>query len=217
MRRTALLAAAAAAATAALGAVIAPPALADSPWAEPAGPTTGFAPYDMVSRMVGVVTAARESLAEDQPESLVEDLVFRIEYLEKDDTLSLSNSSMTFGLQSTLLFSTDSAELSPKAGKELGLLAEKIASARPREPVEINGYTDNRGSAKHGLTLSDARADAIKKVMRKKAPGVKFEANGFGEKDPVANNGTPEGRKQNRRVEIVVPATVFTSTTDLPK
>ncbi|MFD9867532.1 OmpA family protein [Streptomyces niveus] len=199
MRRTLILITA----TAALGAVTVPPAGAEPPHTEsttsPA--INGSGPYDMVRKALSVFTAARASLLPGPSAPRVRDLVFPIEYLEKRDTIALSNRGMTYGLQSTLLFGKDSSELVPGAEKEIGKFGKKIAAAKS---VRVTGYTDNLGSAAHGLTLSRERAAVIKKVLQKAAPGVTFQARGLGEKDPVADNSTEEGRIKNRRVEIDV-------------
>lgn len=184
-----------------------PPAAAEPPQNEPSwdrAPRTGFEPYDTVRRTLDIVAAARASLVPGPSAPRIRDLVFRIEYIEKKDTLSLSNRGMTYGLQSTLLFAKDSAQLAPGAGREVGELAKKIAATERLERVRITGYTDNLGSAAHGVKLSRDRADAIKNVMQKAAPGVTYQARGLGEKAPVARNSTEEGRQKNRRVEIAV-------------
>ena len=77
----------------------------------------------------------------------------------------------------------------------------------------MNGYTDNvqigPGLMRQGITsnleLSQKRADNVMQYMI--AQGVNpsmVSAQGFGEKDPVALNDTPEGRAQNRRVELTL-------------
>ncbi|MFE5847614.1 OmpA family protein [Streptomyces niveus] len=199
MRRTFILVTA----TMALGAVTVPPAGAEPPRTEPttSPAITGFGPYDMVRHTLSVVTAARASLVPGPSAPRVRDLVFPVEYLEKRDTIALSNRGMTYSLQSTLLFGKDSAKLVPGAERELDKFGTKIAAAKS---VQVTGYTDNLGSAAHGLTLSRERAAAIKKILQKAAPGVPFQARGLGEKDPVADNSTEEGRIKNRRVEIDV-------------
>lgn len=203
MRRTVLLVTAAVT----LGAVTMPPAAAEPSWGartSATAPVPGFAPYDMVRRAADIVTAARASLTGGPSAPRVRDVVYRIDYPEKKDSISLSNSGMVYALQSTLLFPKDSAQLKPGAGKELGLFAKKIKSIKSLEDVQVGGYTDNLGSEEHGLTLSRARANAVKKVMEKQAPGVTFTARGFGEKNPVADNASEEGRVKNRRVVLSV-------------
>ena len=79
--------------------------------------------------------------------------------------------------------------------------------------IIVNGYTDNvpigPGLMRQGITsnevLSQKRADNVMQFMISR--GVKpslLSARGFGEADPVASNDTPEGRAQNRRVELTL-------------
>ncbi len=77
------------------------------------------------------------------------------------------------------------------------------ASQYPEARILIKGYTDSSGNARHNRKLSQTRADTVKAYFI--AQGYdqnKIEAVGLGEKDPVASNETPAGRKVNRRIEI---------------
>ena len=71
--------------------------------------------------------------------------------------------------------------------------------------LEIQGHTDNVGGADYNNTLSENRANAVKKYLVDK--GVKAErvtAKGFGLSKPIDTNDTPEGRAKNRRVEFYI-------------
>ncbi len=69
----------------------------------------------------------------------------------------------------------------------------------------IEGYTDNVGSAKSNLALSQRRANAVRDYIVKnfKIDRKRLSAKGYGEEKPVADNATAEGRAQNRRIEAV--------------
>lgn len=69
----------------------------------------------------------------------------------------------------------------------------------------IEGYTDNVGSAKSNLALSQRRANAVRDYLVKhfKIDRKRLAAKGYGEERPVADNATAEGRAQNRRIEAV--------------
>jgi outer membrane protein OmpA-like peptidoglycan-associated protein len=69
--------------------------------------------------------------------------------------------------------------------------------------LEIFGHTDNVGNAQTNLSLSQQRADAVADyLVRRGIPKERIFARGFGERYPLASNNTPEGRMENRRVEI---------------
>ena len=76
--------------------------------------------------------------------------------------------------------------------------------------VTIEGHTDSVGSTASNQKLSQQRADAVREVLVSQF-GVnpsRLIAIGYGETRPIADNGTPMGRQENRRVEAVVTATV---------
>ncbi|WP_256009963.1 OmpA family protein [Desertivirga xinjiangensis] len=71
--------------------------------------------------------------------------------------------------------------------------------------LKISGHTDNIGSDKFNLKLSKDRAEAVKTYLVGKGATVSnIEATGYGEFQPITTNDTPEGRKQNRRVEFTL-------------
>lgn len=110
-------------------------------------------------------------------------------------------------LASDVLFETGSSVLSPEAVQALTDLSRTIRERQVTGTVQINGYTDNTGSDAIDLALSQARALAVAQVLQRELAGVpvRLEPQGFGKADPVADNGTAEGRAQNRRVTIVLP------------
>lgn len=110
-------------------------------------------------------------------------------------------------LASDVLFETGSTVLSPEAVQALTDLATSIREREVTGTVQINGYTDNTGSDAFDLDLSRARAQAVAQVLQGALAGVpvRLQPQGFGKANPVADNGSPEGRAQNRRVTIVLP------------
>ncbi|MFH0245886.1 OmpA family protein [Streptomyces sp. HK10] len=140
--------------------------------------------------------------------SRVYPLVFQVEDLAGTQRETQSDSETKYTLQASLLFAKDSSTISPAARSALDDVARKIAAARPSRPVKIMGYTDDLGTAEHGLKLSKERAAAVKALLQKRPElaGVTYTTEGLGEARPIADNGTEAGRKRNRRVEIVVAA-----------
>ena len=71
--------------------------------------------------------------------------------------------------------------------------------------IVVAGYTDSKGSDAYNQTLSEGRAKSVANyLMAKKIVAARFETVGFGEKNPVADNNTEEGRTLNRRVELTL-------------
>ncbi len=104
-----------------------------------------------------------------------------------------------------LTFSAGDSRIDPKYYPLLDRIA-RILSDVPYQKLIVQGHTDALGSFAKNLQLSYERALAVKAyfVDKKRAPHNKIETSGFGESLPVADNETREGRKKNRRIEIVV-------------
>lgn len=80
----------------------------------------------------------------------------------------------------------------------------KLLELYPDLKIEIQGHTDNTGSSEHNLQLSKRRAEAVKQYMLLFGlDSSRMISKGYGMTKPLADNGTEEGRAQNRRVELV--------------
>lgn len=107
-------------------------------------------------------------------------------------------------LPEAVLFRINSAELN----KDYFPILKKMSGVinkYPRTSVLITGFTDKTGTDAFNVDLSNKRAQSAKQVLVDN--GVKdgrVFTWGLGSKDPVADNNTEEGRKQNRRVEYVI-------------
>ncbi|SEW40159.1 type VI secretion system protein ImpK [Cognatiyoonia koreensis] len=107
-----------------------------------------------------------------------------------------------------LLFGTGSAEVKP----EFEALAGEIAAVLDSEPgpILVQGFTDNipmsgRGRYKSNQELSDARATSVaNKLLEYMSDAERVTIEGRGEASPIGDNSTPEGRAQNRRVEVLL-------------
>jgi outer membrane protein OmpA-like peptidoglycan-associated protein len=103
-----------------------------------------------------------------------------------------------------VFFDFNSSELKSSSYPELNR-AVKLMKAVPTMQVEIAGYTDSVGSVEFNKSLSERRANAVKDYLVKNGIAKKrVAAKGYGEESPIADNGTDEGRAENRRVEFVV-------------
>jgi len=104
-----------------------------------------------------------------------------------------------------VLFSSGAAQLNVGANANLGKLAHFL-NTYPKRTAAIEGHTDNIGNDGNNQALSQRRADAVKShlVGREGIDARRLTAFGKGEGSPVADNSSPEGRQQNRRVEVII-------------
>lgn len=101
-----------------------------------------------------------------------------------------------------IFFETNSYELNKKSEVELSRLVQLLKD-NPQVKIEIMGHTDNSGSEKFNLTLSENRAKAVADyLIQQGIDATRIKYKGYGEKYPVADNATEEGRAQNRRTEF---------------
>lgn len=110
----------------------------------------------------------------------------------------------TFTLSSDILFDFGKSALSPASTKRISQLVAKVPKSAA---VAVGGHTDSIGTAAANQKLSTARAKAVAGAIRAARPDLKLTVKGYGETKPVKPNTSggkddPEGRAQNRRVEI---------------
>jgi len=99
-------------------------------------------------------------------------------------------------------FETGSAIIKAESFDDLDKIAT-LMNEYPASKFTVEGHTDNVGDATSNKTLSQSRANAVKKYITDKGiENSRVSAIGYGQEKPSANNGTPAGRQQNRRVEI---------------
>ena len=105
---------------------------------------------------------------------------------------------------SDVLFRSGSFELLPGARERLAKVSG-IVLAYPSLHLAVEGHTDSVGSDQYNQDLSEHRAESVRDYfVQQGVPTGAIEAHGFGKTAPIATNDTPEGRQQNRRVELVL-------------
>jgi outer membrane protein OmpA-like peptidoglycan-associated protein len=103
-----------------------------------------------------------------------------------------------------ILFATDSAVLRPALQADIRAVGQSLI-AYPGTSVQVIGHTDNTGEAGYNLDLSQRRAQSVSSLLISEGvPPSRISTIGRGEDQPIASNLTPEGRAQNRRVEIII-------------
>lgn len=103
-----------------------------------------------------------------------------------------------------ILFATDSATVQASIRNDLYAVADNL-NRYPNTRVEVIGHTDDTGSGAYNQDLSERRAGAVSAILRGAGvSGGRIVSYGRGETMPVASNATPDGKAQNRRVEILI-------------
>ena len=148
--------------------------------------------------LVGAATGAAIGNQLDQQEAELR------EQLGDETTIRNTGDRLIVTMPQDILFATDSADLRPTLQGDIRTVAQSL-NAYPDTTVQVIGHTDNTGSAEYNQRLSERRADAVSGILLSEGvPSGRVQAIGRGEAQPVASNLTPEGRAQNRRVDIVI-------------
>jgi outer membrane protein OmpA-like peptidoglycan-associated protein len=103
-----------------------------------------------------------------------------------------------------ILFASGSDRIRPESTPTLNEIG-KLLRDHPKLRIAIEGHTDSDGEDADNQDLSERRAAAVKSflVQELDVDADRLQTAGFGETRPVADNTTPEGKQQNRRVELV--------------
>jgi outer membrane protein OmpA-like peptidoglycan-associated protein len=107
-------------------------------------------------------------------------------------------------LSAELLFETNKSTLRSEHFATLNSIVDYLI-LHPERSVKISGHTDNIGSEVHNLTLSKRRADVVAEYLVNNGVDINhIETFGLGSAKPLVVNNTDEGRKKNRRVELLI-------------
>ena len=158
-------------------------------------------------------TAAQERDVPPDAKLKVIDLVFRVEDIGgqvADLQVKETDTEFRIDLAADVLFEFDKATLQPAAEDTLTKAAALIRD-KAKGAVRIEGHTDSVGNDAYNQKLSERRAESVRQwFVRHGLGSVRLSSRGFGETQPVASNtrpdgsDDPEGRRKNRRVEIVI-------------
>jgi chemotaxis protein MotB len=101
----------------------------------------------------------------------------------------------------TISFASASSEVPAEAAASLKSAAKDIRDLPKGRALEIAGYTDSSGNPEKNVTLSQRRAEAVRRTLIEGGANPdRLIAKGYGSADPIASNDTPEGRLRNRRI-----------------
>lgn len=110
-----------------------------------------------------------------------------------------------YSLNETILFNSNESTIRPEAEEKLTQITQSIRERFKDGKIRVFGYTDSKGSKGYNKDLAEKRAEAVRSWITKNGDfrTENISVNSVGESSPEASNATPEGRQQNRRVEIV--------------
>ncbi len=110
-------------------------------------------------------------------------------------------------LKQQVHFQHDSAEILPDSQAILEELADVMTKRADIKTIEVQGHTDNTGTAPYNLRLSQSRAEAVVDALTKLGvEPTRMTAKGYGQEKPLGPNTTDAGRAKNRRVQIMITA-----------
>lgn len=159
------------------------------------GPKEAYYFIDNVSLQKIVEVKPLDSLVAEEADTLIDFKIDNYVYeIEKDSSIVIDN----------LVFETASDRIMPSSFRDLELVLEYL-NENPGQHIQIIGHTDNVGSDADNQKLSEKRAKSVYKYfLNNHINKNRIYYVGFGEKHPIATNETPQGRKQNRRVELKI-------------
>ena len=112
---------------------------------------------------------------------------------------------MVITLSGSVLFVSAKADLLPDAQMKLNDVAKALGEQDPTAKIVVEGHTDSQGGASFNQDLSQRRAESVRGYLISHGIAAdRITAQGFGATRSIADNGSAEGRANNRRVEIVV-------------
>ena len=111
---------------------------------------------------------------------------------------------IVLNMPSNVTFATDQDQVIPPFYPTLDSVAI-VLNKFNRTLIDVNGHTDSTGSLAHNQGLSERRAASVATYLGSRGVDQRrISTLGFGPSQPVASNATPEGRAQNRRVEVLI-------------
>ena len=133
------------------------------------------------------------------------DFTYKLPLLNSVPALpAIEANSIMITMDAGVLFDVDKYDLRNESKETLNNLAKVLKEANI-SAFEIDGHTDSDADDAYNQTLSENRANSVKEYLVSVGVTANITTNGYGESRPVASNDTPEGKQQNRRVEIIIP------------
>lgn len=154
---------------------------------------------DLLKQQTETARQAKQDLRDsEQRTAEARDELARLAAVKEDER------GLVVTLSGGVLFQSAKSTLLPSAQVKLNQVAKALMSVRERNII-VEGHTDSQGSESYNQGLSQRRADSVRDYLVQQGyPGDRIQSHGMGKGSPIANNASPEGRANNRRVEIVI-------------
>ncbi|MFP2928168.1 OmpA family protein, partial [Pyxidicoccus sp. 3LG] len=144
-----------------------------------------------------------ERQARVEAERKATEALTKLDAAAKDLKVREEERGLVLTLSGSVLFASGAVDLLPAARDRLTEVADVLKETK--NPLLIEGHTDSQGKDAYNEDLSYRRAERVRDFLAARGvPPERISIRGLGEYRPVANNGTPEGRANNRRVEIII-------------
>lgn len=112
---------------------------------------------------------------------------------------------MVITLNGSVLFASAKWDLLPSAQSKLDEVANALTKESPESQIIVEGHTDSQGALAFNQNLAQKRAESVRSYLVSRGIAAdRITAQGIGPSRPIADNASPEGRANNRRVEIIV-------------
>ncbi|MEY6433398.1 OmpA family protein [Thioalkalicoccus limnaeus] len=147
----------------------------------------------------GMVGSYMENQRQDFERALRDEIAAGVVRVE-----TLPNDQLLVGMTGATAFETDSDVIKPGFYSTMNKISH-IVQRYGKTQLAIGGHTDSTGTVAHNQQLSERRAASVQRYLL--ADGVlpqRMSATGYGQHYPIASNQTPEGRRLNRRVDIII-------------
>jgi outer membrane protein OmpA-like peptidoglycan-associated protein len=120
----------------------------------------------------------------------------------------MTEDTLRVGVASDVSFDVNSAEIKFNARQTYDKIAA-VLKDYDKTIIHVVGHTDSDGSDQHNQALSERRAESVANLLSNNGvPSARVRIEGRGEREPIASNTTAEGKRKNRRVDIVIKTVV---------
>lgn len=158
----------------------------------------------IIGAAIGAMTGAAVGNYMDKQQAELEAKLKAEQEREELQITRLSDNSLKVGVASEATFDIDRSDLKPQSLNTFGKIAGVLKSY-DKTVIHVVGHTDSTGSDAYNQGLSERRAVSVGNyLLNQGVPNDRVMMEGRGEREPRASNSTPDGRRTNRRVDIVI-------------